>query len=350
MDALPQAQPASALSETLSEERATAREQLTAAWQLHVARIEEQLTSSGWREDLERVCEERFSQLAARLATQLDLAIQNSRQQARREAGEEFNQAARRLRQVQTQEEWAAALLDSAAPLASRAAVFLVTGQALKGVCGHAPEIGGAEIPVSAAPAFASAIQSRDTVVAMRTAGELSEAVAAIFGEAPEAKACLFPMTARNKVVAVLYAEGDEAVDVSGLELVAALGAAALESRAWVAPGRARDLVPLAGEDDGGWTGLSRQEQELHLRAQRFARVQVAEMRLYKSQAVKAGRARCNLYAELKEDIESGREAFRRQFVSASPSMLDYFHLELVRTLANDDAAALGEGYPGPLV
>jgi hypothetical protein len=30
--------------------------------------------------------------------------------------------------------------------------------------------------------------------------------------------------------------------------------------------------------------------------------------------------------------------------------MVDYLHLELVRTLANDDAEALGKDYPGPMV
>jgi hypothetical protein len=30
--------------------------------------------------------------------------------------------------------------------------------------------------------------------------------------------------------------------------------------------------------------------------------------------------------------------------------MLDYLHLEMVRTLAQDDAELLGAEYPGPLV
>ena len=35
--------------------------------------------------------------------------------------------------------------------------------------------------------------------------------------------------------------------------------------------------------------------------------------------------------------------------MSAAKSMVDYFHLELVHTLANDDPALLGQDYPGPL-
>jgi len=30
--------------------------------------------------------------------------------------------------------------------------------------------------------------------------------------------------------------------------------------------------------------------------------------------------------------------------------MVDYLHLELLRTLANDDSDLLGKDYPGPLV
>lgn len=87
----------------------------------------------------------------------------------------------------------------------------------------------------------------------------------------------------------------------------------------------------------------------LHLRAQRFARVKVAEMRLYQDRAVARGRTVRNLYAELRNEIDSARQQFQREFFSVCPSMVDYLHPELVRTLANDDLALLGEDYPGPL-
>jgi hypothetical protein len=98
------------------------------------------------------------------------------------------------------------------------------------------------------------------------------------------------------------------------------------------------------------WFSLSREDRELHLRAQRFARVQVAEIRLYQSERVKNGRAAHDLYTSLHKEINSAREAFRREFLNASDSMVDYLHLELVRTLVNDDAAVLGKDYPGPMV
>ena len=88
----------------------------------------------------------------------------------------------------------------------------------------------------------------------------------------------------------------------------------------------------------------------LHMRARRLARVKVAEMRLYQARAVARGRAGRNLYAELRNEIDAARQQFQREFFSAGPSIVDYLHQELVRTLANDDEALLGEDYPGPLV
>jgi hypothetical protein len=64
---------------------------------------------------------------------------------------------------------------------------------------------------------------------------------------------------------------------------------------------------------------------------------------------VRQGRTSGDLYGTLRIDIDAGRETFRRQFVETCPSMVDYFHLELVRTLAENDADQLGPDYPGPL-
>jgi hypothetical protein len=72
-------------------------------------------------------------------------------------------------------------------------------------------------------------------------------------------------------------------------------------------------------------------------------------MLLHKVKQVRNGRASNNLYRELKGDIDAGREAFRQQYIETCPSMVDYFHLELVRTLARDASGALGPDYPGPV-
>jgi hypothetical protein len=86
------------------------------------------------------------------------------------------------------------------------------------------------------------------------------------------------------------------------------------------------------------------------LPAQRFARVRVAEIQLYHAAAMKTGRASGDVYSALKTQMDAAREAYREKFLTPVNGTADHLHAEFVRTLANDDAALLGPGYPGPLV
>jgi hypothetical protein len=86
---------------------------------------------------------------------------------------------------------------------------------------------------------------------------------------------------------------------------------------------------------------------ELTARAQRFARVRVAEMRLYQAEAVREGREKRDLYAALKDEIDRSRVQFRQDFLDKG-EMPDYLHLETLRTLAYDDEGMMGPDYPGP--
>ncbi|HYO84505.1 MAG TPA: hypothetical protein VES20_24095, partial [Bryobacteraceae bacterium] len=116
------------------------------------------------------------------------------------------------------------------------------------------------------------------------------------------------------------------------------------------APQPAADLVQIAGARPAvapdakaaSWAALSSTDQEVHLRAQQYARVFAADLLL-------RGRAGRPLYDTLKKEIDAGRDAFRREFYAKCPTMVDYLHLELVRTVAAGDPAALGSSYPGPL-
>jgi hypothetical protein len=172
----------------------------------------------------------------------------------------------------------------------------------------------------------------------------MSDPIARWAGEDPARKFYLFPIAAKDRVVALLYADtADQNVETNGLELLATVAGAVMESRTLSAAARLT-LVNIAA------AALSPEEQDLHLKAQRFARNQVAEIRLYKSENVKNGRAERNLYTSLRTEIDSARETFRRDFMSAPGTMVDYLHVELVQTLANDDVQLLGPDYPGPLV
>ena len=54
------------LSAHLSEARDTAREQLLAAWQIHVERVRDQL-ESGWQEQLDQIFSDRFNEMQEQL-------------------------------------------------------------------------------------------------------------------------------------------------------------------------------------------------------------------------------------------------------------------------------------------
>jgi hypothetical protein len=347
----------------LNDARETAREQLSAAWQIEIERIQEQL-AGGWRGHIERVFEERFVELSARVEEEFRLgvefrvsaAVADTRARVRRDVTGRLNQAVRRLRSFENEDQWSRALADATEGFCGRAALFIVNGTSLRlqSSRGVQEDAKIDNTPLESAPAFAGAVESRDTIVASRARGELSDAIAEALGEAPEQRFYLFPIVARDRVAAILYTDSEsQEVETDALELLAAYASAVLENQP-EAPDRSK-LVTIATDLQpaptiASWFSLSKEEQERHLRAQRFARVQVAEMRLYKSQAVKTGRMEHDIYGALREDVDRAREAFRQDFLTASPSMVDYVHLELLRTLANDDVELLGPTYPGPLV
>jgi hypothetical protein len=98
------------------------------------------------------------------------------------------------------------------------------------------------------------------------------------------------------------------------------------------------------------WSTLTPAEQALHLRAQRTARVRVAQLRISESDALRNGTRGANIYGLLRQPIDAARDEFRRLYTSQSRTMVDYLHLEIMRSLAHDDVHLLGEDYPGPIV
>lgn len=292
-----------------------------------------------------QILETRLSQLAAETET----LFADARVRARHELADQLNQAARRLLQAEGTEELAATLAAAAAPFASTVLVFRVEGD-----LAHSARI---DVPLSSAAALSGAIQTRDPVIAATTPAEVSGALIDLLGHNPEDRAYVFPLVAASSVPALLYACGE--VQGPALELLTQVAAAAWTQLLPVrAPAPALDLVTIAPrpaappvlEPVSPWDRLSSEEQQLHLRAQRWARVRVAELRMRQSAVVQAARGERNLYEALREPIDGAREEFRKVFFAACPSMVDYLHLELLRTLAHDDADLLGKDYPGPLV
>ena len=94
----------------------------------------------------------------------------------------------------------------------------------------------------------------------------------------------------------------------------------------------------------------SDEERRLHNNARRFARLLISEIKLYNEQKVAEGRSEHDLYDRLREYIDRSREMYDKRVKAEVAARYDYFHGELVNTLAEGDVSKLGANYPGATV
>jgi hypothetical protein len=148
----------------------------------------------------------------------------------RQQLTRELNHLLRRFRQYQSEAEWVAALLDGASHFSPQAAVFTLKDGTLR-LRGQSNLALPDEFsfPISSGGAFASAVESRDPVTALRTPGEVGEHLSA---PGPNERAQIIPISNAERVVALLFAAGAEPVDGDALELVAGMAAIVLERQA----------------------------------------------------------------------------------------------------------------------
>lgn len=92
---------------------------------------------------------------------------------------------------------------------------------------------------------------------------------------------------------------------------------------------------------------LPKDEQELHRRASRVAKVSMQDIKMLRPNDVKEGRAKKDLVARLRVDIDKARKEYDRRFKAILGHPVDYFYDWMVDILADGDASALGE-YPYP--
>jgi hypothetical protein len=91
-------------------------------------------------------------------------------------------------------------------------------------------------------------------------------------------------------------------------------------------------------------------ERRLHNDARRFARLLISEIKLYNEQKVSEGRNQSDIYDRLREDIDRSRQMYDKRVAPPVAARHDYFHQELVNTLAEGDPSKLGNSYPGAAV
>src|SRR3954469_6336961 len=252
-------------------------------------------------------------------------------------------------------------LLEGEARFAGRVALFVVKGAAISGWQGIGFEDNDAikTLSIQAASGLVGkAIQARNPA-----AGSTQEFDAGFVKsmKAPADGQCLvLPLVVKDKVAAVIYADAGTVpggtLDSSGLqaltrfaaiwlELAAlrkAAGSTAAEDVAQPQPAAAMATsAPASAPASAG-----SEEDELHKKARRFAKLLVEEIKLYNQPRVEEGRQHKDLYDRLKVDIEKSRSTYDKRYAESAVASADYFTQELIRILADNDASLMGAGFP----
>jgi hypothetical protein len=90
---------------------------------------------------------------------------------------------------------------------------------------------------------------------------------------------------------------------------------------------------------------LPPEEQELHRRAFRVAKVSMQDIRMLRPEDVRMGREKKDLCFRLRDDIEKAHKEYDRRFQAIQSHPVDYFYDWMVEILGGGDPQALGE-YP----
>jgi len=305
-----------------------------------------------------------------------------------------------------TQKEILRALLDAASANAARVALFVVKGGAASGWQGRGfgeeDSVKDFALDMTSGPVSHS-YQNR--VATPANIAEMDSRFVERFGGPENEQILLLPLVLKDKVAALLYADGGTQglLESTSLELIVlATGAwlevvslrkqaqkessepaPAVESAPTPAPvqtvssfsdpfaahapkhiaakaaepepaaevvevahaasASAAASAPAAATDP--FAGMNAEDADTHRKAQRFARLLVDEIKLYNQAKVAEGRRHKDLYDRLKDDIEKSRATYQKRYGTTVAASGDYFQKEIVRSLAEDDLTVLGDSF-----
>jgi hypothetical protein len=309
-----------------------------------------------------------------------------------------------------TQKEILRALLDAGSLYGARVALFVVRAGAASGWqgrgLGEENAVKDFPLDMTAGPA-AHAYQNRTATPA--NIAEMDRRFVEQFGGPQNEQILVLPLVLKDKVAALLYADGgaDGVLDGPSLEVlvldtsvwlevislrkqtqrdsVDAPTPASVERAAVAAPVQtvstfsdpfaahtpkhiapeptpetepAAEVVEVAVHSASAnaaasapaaaadpFAGMSPEDADTHRKAQRFARLLVDEIKLYNQAKVAEGRRNRDLYDRLKEDIEKSRSTFQKRYGATVAASGDYFQKEVVRSLAEDDYSIMGANF-----
>lgn len=313
-------------------------------------------------------------------------------------------QAVARIHAGSSQKEILRGLLDAGSEYCSRIALFVVKAGAASGwqARGFSDDESVKDFPLdlSAGP-VAHTYQNR--VATPGNIAEMGSSFAEQFGRPANEQVLVLPLALKDKVAALVYADGGETnnLDADALELLVITTSAWLEVVSLrkltahkedvdapasverpIAPVQtvssfsdpfashapkhvpvntpvqseaAAEVVEMASAHAASaaapataadpLAGLSPEDADLHRKAQRFARLLVDEIKLYNQAKVAEGRRNKDLYDRLKEDIDKSRGTFQKRYGNTVAAGGDYFQHELVRSLAEDDISVMGANF-----
>ena len=271
------------------------------------------------------------------------------------------------------------ALLDGSAQFIARTALFVVKAGNLASwqARGFDGDLKGINISGSSGLA-GRALQDKEPVSA--AAAEFDSEFISRQGNPFDGNATLHPLVVRDKVAAILYTDAgtdpDGLSDQSSVRVLVRSASSWLEilalrksgggvaeasapepvAQAAAAPApSAPEPPPPAPEPPppakaapapaADISGLSSEDQEVHKKAKRFAKLLVDEIKLYNQAKVTEGRQNKDLYSRLKEDIDKSRNTYEKRYGSSVAASANYFHSEVIRILGDNDASALGEDF-----
>jgi hypothetical protein len=334
------------------------------------------------------------------------LSVQRSETAAPRETSSNLVQSVSNIHASSTQKEILRALLQAGSAHCSRIALFVVKAGVASGWqsrgFGDDESTTNFTLDLNSGPA-AHAYQNR--VATPGNVAEMDPRFVEQFGSPANEQVLILPLTLKDKVAALIYADGGDSdkLDSAALELLviatsAWLEVTSLRKQAAAKPDReaapiverpappspvqtvssfsdpfashapkhvpaspepqpqpaevveveapvhaAAAAAPAAATDP--WAGLSAEDADVHRKAQRFARLLVDEIKLYNQAKVAEGRRNKDLYDRLKEDIDKSRGTFQKRYGSTVAASADYFQHELLRSLAEDDVAVMGANF-----
>jgi len=126
-----------------------------------------------------------------------------------------------------------------------------------------------------------------------------------------------------------------------------------VQSAAATAPEAVAEPLPIGQAQTGieaattpeAAPAASSADQEIHSKAQRFARLLVDEIKLYNQAKVSEGRKNKDLYDRLKDTIEKSRITYQKRYGNTVAASGNYFQHELIRSLAEDNVSLMGSNF-----